>query len=156
MRLAVMADTHLYSWPSGLLKRIMPHLEQAELILHAGDIINPLLLDSLPTEVVAVCGNSDSAVTAALLPGKRVLNLAGFRIGLTHGFGAPQGLAARVRGQFEDVHAIVFGHSHTAFTGEEDKVFMFNPGSLTRPRDGAPSLGIMDLGETISGHIIRL
>lgn len=154
--IGVLSDTHIYTWPAGLLQNVDSHFAGAEMILHAGDIVNPVVLDALPAPVTAVSGNSDSPVVSALLPARRVVRINGFTIGLTHGYGPPEGLVERVRRQFDQVDAIVFGHSHVAFMGEADGVFMFNPGSLTSPRDGRGSMGILRLNDTISGMIIRL
>ncbi len=156
MDIGVLADTHIYSWPPALLKLVNQHLAGVELIVHAGDIVNPLILDSLNAPVIAVCGNSDSPMVAATLPARRVIELNGFSIGLTHGYGPPEGLRERVRAQFADVQAVVFGHSHVPFMGCVDGAFLFNPGSLTRAREGRPSLGILHLHDKIEGTVIRL
>jgi putative phosphoesterase len=80
-----------------------------------------------------------------------------FKIGLTHGDGAPQGIVERVKHHFTDVDAIIFGHSHQPLNEQRDGILFFNPGSPT-DRIFAPytSIGILEVNDTITGRIIIL
>jgi predicted phosphodiesterase len=53
---AVIADTHVPRRAGELPDALTPHLERADLILHAGDLMDPRLIDGLsvyaPTRVV--------------------------------------------------------------------------------------------------------
>ena len=62
-----------------------------------------------------------------------------------------------VKGEFEDVDVIVFGHSHTPLNEVEEGVLFFNPGSPT-DKVFAPynSIGILHVDKKIKGEIIRL
>ena len=75
------------------------------------------------------------------LPVKKVVEALGFKIGVVHGWGAPDGLAEKVRREFNDVDCIVFGHSHRPLLARIDGALMFNPGSPTDQR-WAPSFSI--------------
>ena len=154
--IGVLSDTHLYSWPSDLLEKINLHFAGVELILHAGDIVNPLILDSLTAPVTAVCGNSDSSMVASSLPAKRLLTINGFTIGLTHGYGASEDLGTRLLSLFGPLDILIYGHTHVAALETNGATMLFNPGSPTRPRDGQASVGILQLHDKISAKIIRL
>ncbi|MDR1396249.1 MAG: metallophosphoesterase [Desulfarculales bacterium] len=158
MQIGVLADTHLHSWPVALLAQVKELFAQAELILHAGDIINMSVLEELPGPVAAVAGNSDGPWVRSALPLSRIVEAKGFRIGLIHGYGPPGETPARARSYFADsrVDAVVFGHSHMAMAETVGGVLMFNPGSLSSPRDGISSLGRLYLDKGIKAEIIRL
>jgi putative phosphoesterase len=97
---------------------------------------------------------------AADLPHKRILEVAGVRIGLIHGWGPPAGLVERLRREFAatPVDCLVFGHSHTPLCRHEHGVLLFNPGSATDRRQMPYcSVGLLEIaGGTISGRIIAL
>lgn len=173
MKIGVLSDTHLSEkgktggWRSLLrggpetLEELIKHLEEVfagvEMVLHAGDISAKSVLDELEKlwRVEAVQGNMDRGVLP--LPQKKVVEIGGHRIGLIHGWGSPDGIQRRIRGSFEDVHAIVYGHTHEPFNEVVDGVLFFNPGS---PTDNffAPykSVGILEISQTITGRIIKL
>jgi Trk K+ transport system NAD-binding subunit len=49
----VIADKHLPRRASALPEGLIPHLERADLILHAGDLMDPTLLDELAADSAA-------------------------------------------------------------------------------------------------------
>lgn len=155
--LGVLSDTHLYR--QAVPARVLRALQGVDLILHAGDICEMAVLEELEkvAPVRAVVGNMDMDDVREALPEKTVVEAAGFRIGLIHGSGGPQNMTSRVGKEFEEVDAIVFGHTHQAYNREEEGVFFFNPGSPT-DKVFAPyrSLGILELGSGIAGRIIML
>jgi putative phosphoesterase len=134
-------------------------LEGVDLILHAGDILDVSVLEELEeiAPIRAVAGNMDMGDVKETLPGKTVIEAAGFRVGLIHGSGGPQNMTGRVRKEFEEVDAIVFGHTHQAHNREEEGILFFNPGSPT-DKVFAPyrSIGILELGSGIKGRIVML
>ena len=99
----------------------------------------------------------DTVEVERAFPATRVLEIGGFKIGVTHGDGAPQGIIERVSAKFTGVDAIVFGHSHQPLNERRNGVLLFNPGSPT-DRIFAPynSVGLLEISDTISGQIIRL
>jgi predicted phosphodiesterase len=60
--------------------------------------------------------------------------------------------------EFGKVDCIVYGHSHAPSQKEREGVFFFNPGAFDgrRGRRSPGSVGILNLGEAISGQIIYL
>jgi len=155
--LGILSDTHLQRSP--LPKRVLEVLQGADLILHAGDILEMTVLEELESvaPVTAVAGNMDYGEVTEALPKKRVIEVAGRRIGLIHGSGPPAQMTGRLRGEFEDVDAIVFGHTHQAYNRSEGGIYFFNPGSPT-DKMFAPyrSLGFLEVEEELRGRIVML
>ena len=147
----VLADTHIRRGS----KRRLPdaayaHLESADLVLHAGDVVVGDVLDELGgfAPVHAVLGNNDAELVG-LLPETRLLEVAGVRIGMVHDSGPSTGRAGRLRRRFPDADVVVFGHSHIPWDTEGvDGQVLFNPGSPTeRRRQPHCTLGTLDLDD---------
>jgi len=130
----VIADTHILRRAKGLPETLLPYLEHASLILHAGDLISPDLLEELegyaPTK--AVCGNLDSP--EADLPETLEFEFGGVRVAMIHDSGPKRGRRPRMRRRFPDVRVVVFGHSHIPWLEDEDGLMLLNPGSPTDKR----------------------
>ncbi len=161
VRIGVISDTHVPVYAPRVPEKLLRGLEGVDLILHAGDIVELGVLDELRqiADTQAVCGNMDPADVRAHLPGRRVVAVAGRRIGLVHGSGPPFGLTGRVAEVFcrEGVDMIVFGHSHRPWAGQAEGVAMFNPGSPTDTRfTDVRSYGILTVDETLESEIIYL
>lgn len=159
MKIGIISDTHLTRSSPELEALLAGPFREVEVILHAGDITEPAVLESFPgKEVLAVCGNMDSHDLRRLLPVRRVVTAGRFRIGLIHGWGAPSGLEERIRGEFGPLDCIVYGHTHMARQGRREGVYFFNPGSFHRALPGSPagSVGVLEIGEAISGRILNL
>ena len=86
VRVGVVADTHVGEFLDALPPGVGRALEGCTLILHAGDICVPWVLDELGeiAPVVAVRGDHDRLGDLDL-PRQTVVNVAGRTIGLTHG-----------------------------------------------------------------------
>lgn len=161
MQVGVLADTHFRTLKDGLAlleSLLLGPFAGVEIILHAGDLGDTRILDGyLPVPLLGVRGNTDGA--DARLPERRVVELAGFRIGLIHGWGPMAGLEARVRREFAAtaLDCLIYGHSHLPACHREGGVLVFNPGSPT-DRRSAPchSAGLLDLGPTLTGRILTL
>ena len=158
MKIGVISDTHLREVHAEFKKMIEFHFKDVEKILHAGDFVDWSIVDYLSSqkELNAVCGNMDSGDIRKAFPYKRIVELKGFKIGLIHGGGPPFGIESRVRGEFDEVDAIVYGHTHTPANHLVKNVLFFNPGSPTRSFIHKPTLGILCLGEKIEGEIIKI
>ncbi|MDY6865022.1 MAG: metallophosphoesterase family protein [Halobacteriota archaeon] len=159
MRIGVVSDTHIPVRVKELPKELKSGLKDVDLILHAGDFEESSALRDLRDicEVKAVHGNMDSLALKEELPEKLVLEVEGYKIGLTHGFGAPEGLEARLRKRFDKIDIMVYGHSHRPMNEVVDGTLFFNPGS---PTDiiFAPfkSFGILEIGREIRAEIIKI
>jgi putative phosphoesterase len=135
--IVVLSDTHMRP---GLNRHLPPAvyaaLEDADLVLHAGDVVTGDLLDELggfaPT--LAVLGNNDGAL-AGRLPEEHLFAVEGLRIAMVHDSGARQGREGRLRRRFPTADLVVFGHSHVPVDAAGlDGQRLFNPGSPTERR----------------------
>ena len=111
-----------------------------------------------PTPVYAVRGNMDPAT--AETPLKRVVDVGGLRIGLIHGWGAPEGMAGRILPEFAGARldCLVYGHTHEPCCRWQDGLLLFNPGSATdRRRMPWESVGLLEIeAGRIHGRIIPM
>lgn len=158
MKIGVLSDTHLKARDEHLEMIVADHFHDAEIILHAGDIVDEAVLDVFNgRNLIAVFGNMDSPSLQSRLPARRVIEIGGRRIGLIHGWGAPDGIKWRIREAFEPVDCIVFGHTHRPEIDRQDGVLFFNPGSATDRRYAEKrTVGILTVGETLEASIIAL
>ena len=162
-RLAIVSDTHMPRRGRELPPACIERLRTADLILHAGDVMEASVLaelESLGPPVRAVRGNVDSAELQARLPLTRVVEVAGVRIAMIHDAGPAGGRLARLKRRFPDTQAVVFGHSHLPLIERDDDGFVIlNPGSPTERRraprhtmgvatveDGRAAFELVDLG----------
>jgi len=159
MKIGVLSDTHIPKTVNALPEAVCDGLRKADLILHAGDLVELKVLEDLkkiaPTE--AVRGNMDSWKTQNALPKKKVINVSKFKIGLIHGWGRSNIITDLISKEFTDVDVIVFGHTHNPMNEKKGNILYFNPGSPT-DKIFAPynSYGILEVNETITGRIIKL
>lgn len=158
----VLADTHVRAGRRRDLPPAVWHaLAAADVVLHAGDLVDASLLERLAAlaPVHAVLGNNDTALAGAL-PETLTLTLGGVRVALVHDSGARAGRAARVHRWFPDADLVVFGHSHQPLDeAGVDGQRLFNPGSPTeRRRAPWPSYGELVLagGTVVEHHIVAL
>jgi putative phosphoesterase len=158
MKIGVISDTHLKEPHPEFKRRVEFHFKDVEKIFHAGDFVEWRVVEYLSSlkELIAVCGNMDSQDIRKAFPQKRIIELKGFKIGLIHGGGAPFGIESRIRDEFDEVDAIVYGHTHTPTRHQVKNIYFFNPGCGTRSFIGQATLGILYLGEKIEGEVIKI
>jgi putative phosphoesterase len=139
--LAIVSDTHMPRGARALPGECVERLCEADAILHAGDFATAEVLrdlEALGVPVHGVWGNVDSPELRRLLPERRVVEAAGARIGMVHVPGPAAGRLERLRREFPDADAVVFGHTHMPEHAEAGGFQIFNPGSPTERRR-APS-----------------
>ena len=159
MIIVATADTHMPKRAKTLPAVLRAALENADCIIHAGDITTPDILDMLAAfaPVTAVAGNADDAALRAELGERRILRAGSFTIGVCHGHGTKGKTLDRALSAFEgrQVDAVVFGHSHIPYLGVHDGVMALNPGSPTdKRRNPYYSYGVIEAGETLSARIV--
>ncbi|WP_199614514.1 metallophosphoesterase family protein [Paenibacillus alkalitolerans] len=155
VRVGVVSDTHMFSRAASLPRILVDGLHGVDIILHAGDFTDPAvaaMLESIaPLEAVA--GNNDGADIVRRFGRRKIIELAGRRIGLFHGDTGP-GRTTEWKAfhafRDEPVDIVVFGHSHVPHYEAVDGVLLFNPGSPTDKRwQPRYSFGIMEFGERV-------
>ena len=137
MRAVVLADTHLRAGgPRRLPEAVYRLLARADVIFHAGDLVDDSVLDTLESiaPTYAVLGNNDLALVGRL-PDILTVDLGDVQVGMIHDSGPRGGRAGRLRRRFPDADLVVFGHSHIPVdeAGIDDQR-LFNPGSPTQRR----------------------
>jgi putative phosphoesterase len=130
-RIGIISDTHIPKVASSLPRDLLNALEGMDLILHAGDLIEVSVIDELRSlaPVAAVSGNMDRPEVKSVLPRRRVLEVEGKLIGLTHGWGPPIGIERRVLSKFPEADVVVFGHTHKALVERRKGILLLNPGT---------------------------
>ncbi len=147
--IGVISDTH------GLLRaEAEAALEPADLIVHAGDIGCPTILDSLRriAPVRAVKGNTDFDPWAQALPRAAVVEVGAVKLYLLHDL-----LQLGIDPAAADIAVVVSGHTHRAAQRRDSGVLYFNPGSAGPRRRQPPSVGLLKAGsDGIVAEVIRI
>lgn len=137
MRVLVVSDTHAPRFWKRCPPAVATYAGRADLILHAGDVCTPDVLDELSAfaPVRVVLGNNDGPEVARWgAPETLELDLQGLRVGMIHDAGAKNGRLARMRRRFPSSDLVVFGHSHIPLDAADDQLRILNPGSPTDKR----------------------
>lgn len=167
MRVGLLSDTHILEPEAALPPQIAQAFAGVDLILHAGDIFIPWVLDELErvAPVLAAEGDGDDfgdILTDRRVKEKHVLKLAGRTVWLVH---QRPPLYSRLAGQdrpdpgpgVPDV--VVFGHDHRTLVETHSGVVFVNPGSPTflNYRRGPGTVCILDIDSgRASARIVNL
>ena len=158
MKIGILSDTHLREPDAEFQKMIGTHFGDVDQIFHVGDFTDWSVAEYLSQrkDLVAVSGNMDPQRIREAFPAQQIVELCGFRVGLIHGHGPPFGIESRIRGEFDEVDVIVYGHTHIPANHRVKHLLFFNPGSACRPFVGGGTIGFLHVGEEIKGEIIKL
>ena len=157
---AVISDTHLPRGTRRLPEACVDRLRDADLILHAGDLVAASVLEELASyaPVRAVAGNVDHPALMETLPKSRVVEVEDARIGMVHVAGPRAGREARLAVRFPECSAIVYGHTHVPQVERFEGTWILNPGSPTERRS-APRHTMIVLrigGATIEPELVEV
>ena len=148
--IGIISDTH------GLVRpQAVEALTGVDMILHAGDVGNQQVLDTLKdiAPVVAVRGNNDKGDWAQVLPECEVVDIDKISIYMLHDVKeidiSPSGAG---------FHVVVSGHSHKPSVEEHRGVLYVNPGSAGPRRFTLPvTLAHLQItGEKVHANIVEL
>jgi putative phosphoesterase len=138
VRLLLIADTHVPKRARDLPAAVWDEVARADVVLHAGDWVEPSLLDQLEARaerLVACWGNNDGDELRRRLPERAEATLGGLRFTVVHETGASGGRDARMARLYPDTDVLVFGHSHIPWdTTADSGLRLLNPGSPTDRR----------------------
>ena len=148
--IGVISDTH------GMLRpKVMTSFKGVDLILHAGDVGDPEVIEHLASiaPVAAVRGNMDYGSWAEGLPHSKSLAVGKINVFVIHDvecIGRPM--------VFQGYQVIVTGHTHRPLMEERDNILFFNPGSAGPQRNRHPvSIGkLFFVGGRVAGRLIQL
>jgi hypothetical protein len=157
MRILVVSDTHIRSGSRRRLPdAVYDAAVTANLVLHAGDLVVPDVIDDLErfAPVTAVLGNNDGPELARVLPAQVTVDVDGVQVALVHDAGPRTGRPARLRRRFPGADVVIFGHSHIPLVEQGvDGQVLFNPGSPTeRRRQPQHTYGLI---EVAAGRVTR-
>ncbi len=149
-RIGVVSDTH------GLVRpEAVRALAGVDLILHAGDVGTPSVLDALGAiaPVKAVRGNIDRGPWARALPSTDVVEVGSTLLYLLHQLDQLD-LDPRAAG----FSAVVSGHSHRPSREYREGVLYLNPGSAGPRRFDLPvCLALLEISDgKLEAHEVRL
>jgi len=140
-KIGLISDTH------GLLRpEALQAMRGSDLIIHAGDVGDPSILEALANiaPVVAVRGNVDTADWAESLPETAVAEAAGVNIYVLHDV-----KTLDLDPKASEFHIVVSGHSHKPSRSERNGVLYINPGSAGPRRFSLPiTIAHLDLAAT--------
>jgi uncharacterized protein len=138
MQLLLMADTHVPKRARDLPEQLWQAVDEADVVVHAGDWVCVELLDALLTRVdrlIGVVGNNDGPSLSARLPEVATAQLDGVQLAVIHDTGPATGREARCATRFPDTDVLIFGHSHIPWdTVAPSGLRLLNPGSPTDRR----------------------
>ncbi|WP_166906970.1 metallophosphoesterase [Mycobacterium sp. DL440] len=138
MRLLLIADTHVPKRAKDLPAQVWDEIDQADAVVHAGDWVDPALLDALSSRaarLIGCWGNNDGAELRRRLPERADVTLDGLRFTVVHETGAATGREARMAREYPGTDVLVFGHSHIPWdTTAKTGLRLLNPGSPTDRR----------------------
>lgn len=151
MRIGLVSDTHVPQVAEQIPEVLSEAFEGVDLILHAGDIYIPDVLDALEqiAPVVAAAGDDDidfkDTMADARVALYHLLELEGKTIYLVHH------QPFKLKGLADDHNGVpdivVFGHAHYPVISNLGDTLCINPGSPTfvHYKRGLGSVGILDL-----------
>ena len=152
MRVLLLSDTH-----GQIDARIVALARECDVVVHAGDVGNADILDTLRASgatVIAIRGNNDVASKwprtdrseLETLEDEARVDLPGGTLIAVHGDRhAPATRHARLRRDYPDARAVVYGHSHRIVVDDAATPWILNPGAAGRARTyGGPSCLMLD------------
>jgi putative phosphoesterase len=138
MKLLLIADTHVPQRARDLPEQLWRAVDEADVVVHAGDWVCVELLDTLlarADRLIGVVGNNDGPSLSARLPEVADAELEGVRLAVVHETGSARGREERCAARFPDTDVLVFGHSHIPWdTVAPTGLRLLNPGSPTDRR----------------------
>ena len=143
VRILLLADTHVPRRARDLPAQVWAEVDHADVVVHAGDWVEPALLDELERRVagrarlVGVHGNNDGAQLRRRLPEVARADVGGVALAVVHETGPSQRREQRCDAdpRFAGADLLVFGHSHIPWDSTTPAgLRLLNPGSPTDRR----------------------
>ena len=138
MKLLMLSDTHVPKRARALPAAVLAAIDEADVVIHAGDWVDDATLDLLEERsrrLIGVWGNNDGPSLRRRLPEVARAELGGVRFAVVHETGPAAGREQRCEREYADADVLVFGHSHIPWdTVTPGGLRLLNPGSPTDRR----------------------
>ncbi|UUL75200.1 metallophosphoesterase [Pseudarthrobacter sp. Fe7] len=138
LNLVLIADTHVPKRARSLPEVVWSAIDNADVVIHAGDWVEPALLDEFERRsrrLLGVFGNNDGPGLRRRLPETTTATLDGVRFAVVHETGQAKGRELRCDALYPAADVLVFGHSHIPWdTVTPNGLRLLNPGSPTDRR----------------------
>lgn len=147
MRIAVISDSHGHG---SIVDRIIRRETEAQVIIFLGDVtsdIEDFTYEYTDKKFYIVSGNCDMFSS---YPYSTVATVDGINIFITHGhtLGVKGGTGALANAARQsECQIALYGHTHIPNIKYEDGLYIVNPGSCSRSRDGGNSYAVIDIRE---------
>lgn len=157
MRIVIISDSH---GQSGKIDKVLQEQPQAEYIFFLGDNVSDIedyefIYPNAKFRVVS--GNCDYN---SFLPSSGMETVGGVRIFYTHGhtLGVKCSVDNLIKSAKQNNCQIaLYGHTHISNILYEDGLYIVNPGSLSRSREGSQSYAVIDITQNgIMPMIIKI
>ena len=160
MLIGLISDTHIPDRARVLPTKVLEAFSDVELILHAGDLTSPKVIEELEeiAPVMAVQGNMDRA-NGIDLPKAKTVEVEGLKIGIIHGEVYPRADSDQLvyLAKELDVDILVSGHSHQPKIEQKEGVLLLNPGSPIVPRLADRTVMLLDVNNReVDVEIIKI
>jgi len=161
-RMLLLADTHVPKRARRLPDAVLRAIDEADVVVHAGDWVDEATLDLLADRarvLHGVFGNNDGPALRARLPEVARFTVEDTTVAVIHETGAAAGRERRMDAAFPDDDLLVFGHSHIPWdTVTPRGLRLLNPGSPT-DRRRQPACTLMTVvveGDRIDATLVPL
>lgn len=148
-RILVFSDSH--GEPEAM-KQIIENMNEVSAVIHLGDLNRDIqfLEDCFyDIPIHGVQGNNDFT---GEYPNEKLLSYDGKKIFITHGhyyLSNWDSEPLKTIPATQDADLILFGHTHIAEEERFDGKILANPGSISRPKIGQPSYGVIEIEDGV-------
>ena len=148
-RILVFSDSH---GTTGKMIKIIETMPRVDGIIHLGDLNRDIvtLEDTFfDIPIYGVQGNNDYT---GLYPNEKLITVAGKNIFMTHGHYYLSGFSPERMKQLpatEKADLMLYGHTHIADVEHWEGRILANPGSISRPRRGEASYGVIEIEDSV-------
>ena len=160
MLIGLISDTHIPDRARILPQKVLEAFNDVELILHAGDLTSPKVIDELEkiAPVMAVQGNMDRA-NGIELPKAKIIEVEGLKIGIIHGEVYPRADSDQLLYLAKELNVdiLVSGHSHQPKIEQKEGILLLNPGSPIVPRLADRTVMLLEIkNKEVDVEIIKI
>ena len=159
VRIGILSDTHLSQLTPYFQKLIDVCFASTPIILHAGDLTDPLILKAFNGKTIhAVHGNMCSQSCLQALPHKKTITVGTFTIGIIHNTGYAYDFEDQLSLEFDQVDCIVYGHTHKPVCHKSGGILYINPGSFqSTGRYGSPgTFAVLEVGKELTASLYEI